>query len=49
MKVELYFVGSVTAEVRGSQLYNALYRENTDSVTTLCCIARSDGEHTCPV
>ena len=44
-----YFVVSVTAEVRGSEVHMTRLRENTDSVATLSCILLSDGVHTCSV
>ena len=45
----LYFVASVAAKVRGSELHVALQRENTDSVATLCCVLLSDVVHACPI
>lgn len=44
-----YFVVSVAAEIRSSELHVAQERESTHGIATLCSILFSDGIHSCSI
>lgn len=44
-----YFVVSVAAEIRSSELHVAQERESTHGIAALCSILFSDGIRSCPV